>query len=239
MKNCSRIVCCVMVVLIIVLGTYNTALAADWVWISSNARYGLFFDAATMKYHKTDDGNINRDYIDVWWKMIIDEAFAAKKARFNNKIIRVQTYHVRYDLSKNTVRMLASASYDKELGLIFQCEYDDSKYETVFPDSVAGATLSGIVKYAKTHDAKIIRQTLGTELSPAKDMLLITAVPDVGGLTLATARKIIEDAGLRVQITERVSSVQIGKICGQFPEPGVVMQKGQLVTLHVSMGAKK
>ena len=59
-------------------------------------------------------------------------------------------------------------------------------------------------------------------------------VPDVIGRTQANATRILEDAGLRVQVTQRDSPIAIDQVSDQDPDAGQVLSRGATVTIFVA-----
>ena len=63
------------------------------------------------------------------------------------------------------------------------------------------------------------------------------AVPSVVGMSVADARRSLEDAGLKALISERDSSVQTDAVADQDPAAGVMLSRGATVTLFVPRAA--
>jgi serine/threonine-protein kinase len=68
-----------------------------------------------------------------------------------------------------------------------------------------------------------------------------TNVPSVHGMTQAAATKAVQDAGLKVQVSEPVFSedVEPGLVAGSDPGPGARVDRGSAVTLHLSKGPER
>jgi eukaryotic-like serine/threonine-protein kinase len=68
-----------------------------------------------------------------------------------------------------------------------------------------------------------------------------TNVPNVRGMTQAAATKAVQDAGLKVQVSEPVFSedVQPGRVAGSDPAPGSRVDRGSAVILHLSKGPER
>jgi serine/threonine-protein kinase len=60
------------------------------------------------------------------------------------------------------------------------------------------------------------------------------AVPDVIGRSQAEATRILEDAGVRVQVTQRDSPTAVEQVSDQDPDPGQVVRRGSTVTIFVA-----
>ena len=60
------------------------------------------------------------------------------------------------------------------------------------------------------------------------------AVPDVIGRSRAEATRILEDAGVRVQVTQRDSTTATEQVSDQDPDAGQVVRRGSTVTIFVS-----
>jgi eukaryotic-like serine/threonine-protein kinase len=77
--------------------------------------------------------------------------------------------------------------------------------------------------------------TLSVSSGPA-----IVAVPDVAGLTVAQARKRLENAGFQVTVEQRYSkTVKNGEAIGTEPAVGTQVSTAQPVTLLISRGANQ
>lgn len=61
-------------------------------------------------------------------------------------------------------------------------------------------------------------------------------VPDVGGSTLTTAAEQLADQGLRAAVKYVPSNEGIGRVLGQSRPPGTELQRGDAVSLQVSVG---
>jgi beta-lactam-binding protein with PASTA domain len=68
-----------------------------------------------------------------------------------------------------------------------------------------------------------------------------TNVPNVRGMTQAAATKAVQDAGLKVQVSEPAFSedVQPGLVAGSEPAPGSRVDRGSAVILHLSKGPER
>jgi serine/threonine-protein kinase len=64
----------------------------------------------------------------------------------------------------------------------------------------------------------------------------VVTVPDVTGLTRASARTSIQDAGLHVEIAEQDDQAPAGEVLSQTPPGGSVVDRGSSVTITVSTG---
>jgi serine/threonine-protein kinase len=97
------------------------------------------------------------------------------------------------------------------------------------------------------------RRRLGTLAAIAGAALLViglawwlaggpkTNVPSVRGLTQAAATEAVQDAGLKVQVSEPIFSedVQPGLVAGSDPAPGSRVHRGSAVILHLSKGPER
>jgi beta-lactam-binding protein with PASTA domain len=97
------------------------------------------------------------------------------------------------------------------------------------------------------------RRRIGTLLAVAGAALLVTGfawwlgggaktnVPSVRGMTQAAATKVVQDAGLKVQVSEAVFSedVQPGLVAESDPASGSRVDRGSAVILHLSKGPER
>jgi serine/threonine-protein kinase len=63
------------------------------------------------------------------------------------------------------------------------------------------------------------------------------AVPSVVGMSVADATRVLDDAGLQTQVTERESPIAAGQVADQDPDPGVIVSQGSTVTIFVPRAA--
>lgn len=95
------------------------------------------------------------------------------------------------------------------------------------------------------NEGYVIRQSpsKGTKVSENSSVLLHVSsgssdeciVPKVEGETLASARKLITEAGLKVSITERETDNEPGKVISQKPASGTTAKEGDIVNIVVGV----
>jgi hypothetical protein len=88
-KRIFLIVACLMMVL------SSSCLATNWVWVTSDANMGYYFDADTIKVTKSNQ-------IIVWEKVIYDEAYSRSIGNVNGAIVHELKMRVGYHRASMT-----------------------------------------------------------------------------------------------------------------------------------------
>lgn len=143
---------------ILMLMFSDICLAADWQWTRSNANVGFFFDRETILYDMTN-GQINKDKIYVWVRVICDDTYAQNKARSkNHPPIKATTSKYLYNNKRNTIQRLKSYDYAKNGTLLFCSERPTPSFELV-PNTLLDDTMHALKQYVQAHDEEITERT--------------------------------------------------------------------------------
>lgn len=143
---------------ILMLALSSTCLAADWQWINSNADAGFSFDKETMHYSMTN-GQIDKDKIYVWLRVVLDDAYAQKKnVGKNHPPFKILTGKYLYNSQRNTIQRLKIYGYTKNGSLLIRNEKPKYPIEIV-PASLFDDTAHALKQYAKKHDKEITDRT--------------------------------------------------------------------------------
>lgn len=70
-------------------------------------------------------------------------------------------------------------------------------------------------------------------------VFVLTRVPDLTGVDAATAERLIAGANLRAQLDYAYSDVMEGYVCGQIPEEGDQVNRGEMVYVTISRGSDR
>lgn len=70
-------------------------------------------------------------------------------------------------------------------------------------------------------------------------VFVLTRVPDLTGVDAATAERLIAGANLRAQLDYAYSDVMEGYVCGQMPEEGDQVNRGEMVYVTISRGSDR
>ena len=97
-----------------------------------------------------------------------------------------------------------------------------------------GSTTAGpIIKEVMSNTLKYLGvETKYTEKEKAENVKIKTKVPDVRGLTIEEATKILEEAKLEANIDNDVEIKKETVIKDMFPKPGVSVNQGSLISLY-------
>lgn len=151
----TKIISLLTILLLIISGN---CLAADWQWTKSNADAGFFFDKETVRYGMTN-GQIDRDKIYVWIRVVLDDAYAQKKnAGKNHPPTKTLTGKYLYNKQRNTIQRLKIYGYAKNGSILFRNEKPKYPIEIV-PDTLIDDTTHSLNQYVQTHDREITERT--------------------------------------------------------------------------------
>ena len=143
----------------------NTAFATNWQWVTSDAKYGWFFDTDTIHYELTQPLHSDKSTVDVtlitfWEKIVITPDGAKEFAKTMND----QRYrNAAYAKNLETISLRHKASltretifYDKN-GSIIYIDSGSGSFWPIIPGSYAEDMFLAVHNYARTHHAQLIR----------------------------------------------------------------------------------
>jgi hypothetical protein len=139
-KRIVLIVTCLMMLL------SSSCFATNWVWVTSDANMGIFFDADSIRV-------TNSNQIIVWEKVIYDEAYSRSIGVINGNVVRSLKMRAGYHRPSMTVTQYARYVYGKDGKLLASVNNIREKSEIV-PESGGEQTLLALEKYVAEHNIK-------------------------------------------------------------------------------------
>jgi hypothetical protein len=139
-KRIFLIVACLMMVL------SSSCMATNWVWVTSDANMGYYFDADTIKVTKSNQ-------IIVWEKVIYDEAYSRSIGDVNGAIVHELKMRVGYHRASMTATQYSRYIYDKNGKLLASAKRLREQSQIV-PDTNGENFLIALEKYVAEHNIK-------------------------------------------------------------------------------------
>lgn len=106
-----------------------TAWAANWKWITSTDKVGVYYDqnSVSMRYST----------VDAWLKWYYP---------YPKNNVSYQITHVYYNLGNKTTRLVSLTDYEQNGNVIDSHSFDiyQSEYESVIPDSIGWAIMEAL-----------------------------------------------------------------------------------------------
>lgn len=133
----------------------GTAAAANWVWVDSDAKTGIFFDSASIKFERSGE-SINDDLIYVWWYMQLDEA-AARQRPFRGKVVKRFVFYDKLDLNDRTITHIDAVAYDVNEDVIDRGA--DGKTSRIIPGTKTETLMNAVASYAQKHREEIAERS--------------------------------------------------------------------------------
>lgn len=133
----------------------GTATAANWVWVDSDAKTGIFFDSASIKFERSGE-SINDDLIYVWWYMQLDEA-AARQRPFRGKVVKRFVFYDKLDLNDRTITHIDAVAYDVNEDVIDRGA--DGKTSRIIPGTKTETLMNAVAGYAQKHREEIAERS--------------------------------------------------------------------------------
>jgi hypothetical protein len=135
----------------------SSCLAANWEWIASDEKIGMFYDKDSIVFDMSKDKITNRDKCYVWVKIVYDKAFAQKRFKDNTA---ASLEHWGFDLANNQMLEGERIYYD-DSGLPIEKIKGAQKWVGVVPDTFAEAVKEKILRHVKVHTEEIEQRTRG------------------------------------------------------------------------------
>lgn len=129
----------------------GTAAAANWVWVESDDRVGIFFDSASMKFEQKGE-SLNENVIYVWWYMHFDDAFAQQRP-FRGKIIKRLVFYDKFDLKDQMITHIDAVAYDRSGDTVDRGA--DGKTSPIIPGTKQETLMNAVANYAKKHREEV------------------------------------------------------------------------------------
>lgn len=137
------------------LAVAGTATAANWVWVDSDDRVGIFFDAASIKFEQKGE-SLDENVIYVWWYMQLDEA-AARQRPFRGKVVKRFVFYDKLDLNDRTITHIDAVAYDVNEDVIDRGA--DGKTSRIIPGTKQETLMNAVAGYAQKHREEIAERS--------------------------------------------------------------------------------
>ena len=129
----------------------GAAAAANWVWVESDDRVGIFFDSASIKFEQKGE-SLNENVIYVWWYMQLDDAYAQQRP-FHGRVIKRVVYYDKFDLKEQTITDIDAVIYDRDGNTADRGA--DGKTSRIIPGTRQEILMNAVAGYAQKHREEI------------------------------------------------------------------------------------
>ena len=133
----------------------GTAAAANWVWVESDDRVGIFFDSASIKFEQKGE-SLNENVIYVWWYMQLDDAYAQQRT-FHGRVIKRVVYYDKFDLKEQTITDIDAVIYDRDGNTADRGA--DGKTSRIIPGTRQEILMNAVAVYAQKHREEIVERS--------------------------------------------------------------------------------
>lgn len=133
----------------------GTAAAANWVWVESDDRVGIFFDSASIKFEQKGE-SLNENVIYVWWYMQLDDAYAQQRP-FHGKVIKRLVFYDKFSLKDQMVTHIDAVAYDRNGDTVDRGA--NGKTSRIIPGTKQETLMNAVAGYAKKHREEIKEQS--------------------------------------------------------------------------------
>lgn len=133
----------------------GTAAAANWVWVESDDRVGIFFDSASIKFEQKGE-SLNENVIYVWWYMQLDDAYAQQRP-FHGRVIKRVVYYDKFDLKEQTITDIDAVIYDRDGNTADRGA--DGKTSRIIPGTRQEILMNAVAVYAQKHREEIAERS--------------------------------------------------------------------------------
>jgi hypothetical protein len=131
--------------------------AANWEWIGSDEKIGVFYDKDSIVFDMSKDKITNRDKCFVWVKLVYDKAFAQKRFKDNTA---ASLEHWGFDLANNQMLEGERLYYD-DSGQLIEKIKSTQKWADVIPDTYGEAVKEKVQQHVRAHEEEIEQRTRG------------------------------------------------------------------------------
>jgi len=132
-----------------------TAFAANWVWVESDDRVGIFFDSESVKFEHAGE-SINDNIIYVWWYMQFDDAYAQQRP-FHGKVLKRLVFYDKFNLKDQTITHIDAVAYDRSGDTVDRGA--DGKTSRIIPGTKQETLMNAVSNYAKKYKDEIDERT--------------------------------------------------------------------------------
>lgn len=137
------------------LAMVGTATAANWVWVESDDRVGIFFDSTSIKFEQKGE-SLNENVIYVWWYMQLDDAFAQQRP-FRGKVIKRLVFYDKFDLKDQMITHIDAVVYDRAGNTADRGA--DGKTSRIIPGTMQEVLMNAVASYAQKHREEIAERS--------------------------------------------------------------------------------
>ena len=133
----------------------GTAAAANWVWVESDDRVGIFFDSASIKFEQKGE-SLDENVIYVWWYMQLDDAYAQHRP-FRGKVIKRLVFYDKFDLKDQMITHIDAVAYDQSGDSVDRGA--NGKTSRIIPGTKQEALMNAVASYAQKHREEIAERS--------------------------------------------------------------------------------
>ncbi len=137
------------------LAMEGTAAAANWVWVDSDDRVGIFFDSASMKFEQKGE-SLDEDVIYVWWYMQFDDTYAQQHP-FRGKVIKRLVFYDKFELKDQVITHIDAVAYDRSGDTVDRGA--NGKASRIIPGTKQETLMNAVASYAKKNREEIAERS--------------------------------------------------------------------------------
>jgi len=133
----------------------GTAAAANWVWVDSDDRVGIFFDSASMKFEQKGE-SLDEDVIYVWWYMQFDDTYAQRHP-FRGKVIKRLVFYDKFEIKDQVITHIDAVAYDRSGDTVDRGS--NGKTSRIIPGTKQETLMNAVASYAKKNREEIAERS--------------------------------------------------------------------------------
>lgn len=137
------------------LAVAGTAAAANWVWVESDDRVGIFFDSASIKFEQKGE-SLNENIIYVWWYMQLDDTYAQQRP-FRGKVLKRLVFYDKFDLKDQMITNIDAVAYGRNGDTVDRGA--DGKTSRIIPGTKTETLMNAVAGYAQKHREEIAERS--------------------------------------------------------------------------------
>lgn len=151
----KKLVFALFVAAFVTLST-SVGYTANWQWIASNEKVGIFFDPSSIKFERAGE-SINENIIYVWWYMQFDDAYAQQRP-FHGKAVKKLVQYSKINSDSQMITSIDAAMYDKDGDTIYRGSVGD-KASRIIPGTYEDALANAVIDYTYKHREEILERS--------------------------------------------------------------------------------
>lgn len=143
-----------LIIIGIMLLSISVCSAADrWQWVTSDDKFGIFFDTQTIKY------DTDKNHVIVFERQVLNDdgrqwLFNYTKGEWAHSV-SFRIIKTEYNLTNNTMKLLSLYDYKSDNTILHSYSYKNAQYVDIVPSTMAERSLNAIKLYIKEHDSEI------------------------------------------------------------------------------------